>query len=141
MSDMPPFGLLGIDHVVLRIADLDRSLAFYCGLLGCMIEKEQKAIGLTQLRAGRALIDLVTLDGLLGRLGGAGPLEEGRNMDHLALAISPFDEEAIRTHLAINGIAIADSGDRYGAEGTGPSIYIHDPDGNTVELKGPARQT
>jgi catechol 2,3-dioxygenase-like lactoylglutathione lyase family enzyme len=138
MSAAPPFDLKGIDHVVLRIADLDRSLAFYCGLLGCTIEKEQRAIGLTQLRAGRSLIDLVTLEGPLGRLGGAGPLQEGRNMDHVALAIAPFDEEAIRTHLALNGIAIADSGERYGAEGTGPSIYIRDPDGNTVELKGPA---
>jgi catechol 2,3-dioxygenase-like lactoylglutathione lyase family enzyme len=138
MSDAPPFELGGIDHVVLRVADLYRALGFYCGLLGCTVEKEQKAIGLTQLRAGRSLIDLVTLDGLLGRLGGAGPLEEGRNMDHIALAITPFDEGAIRAHLAINGIAVGESGERYGAEGTGPSIYIRDPDGNTVELKGPA---
>lgn len=139
MATNPPFALKGIDHVVLRIADLERALAFYCGVLGCSVEKEQPAIGLTQLRAGRSLIDLVTLDGPLGRMGGVGPMDEGRNMDHVALAIDPFDEEAIRAHLAIQGIAVVDSGDRYGAEGIGPSVYIRDPDGNTVELKGPAR--
>jgi len=137
MTNAPPFALKGIDHVVLRVVDLERAMAFYCGFLGCTVEKEQKAIGLTQLRAGRSLIDLVTLDGPLGRLGGAGPAQEGRNMDHIALAIAPFDDAAIRTHLVAAGIAIADAGERYGAEGSGPSIYIHDPDGNTVELKGP----
>ena len=134
---MPPFTLKQIDHVVLRIRDLDRSLNFYVGVLGCTIDKRQEGIGLIQVRAGSSLIDLVPLDGLLGRMGGAGPQMEGRNVDHFALQIVPFDEAAIRTHLERAGVAITDAGQRYGAEGTGPSIYVLDPDGNVVELKGP----
>jgi glyoxylase I family protein len=135
---MIPFAMKQIDHVVLRVRDLDRSLAFYVGALGCRIEKSQQALGLFQLRAGKSLIDLVPLDGPLGRMGGAPPAREGRNVDHFALQIAPFDESAIRRHLAEHDIQVSESGQRYGAEGTGPSIYIGDPDGNTVELKGPA---
>jgi glyoxylase I family protein len=134
---MPPFQPKTLDHVVLRIADLSRALAFYRNVLGCTLEKEQASIGLTQLRAGSSLIDLVTLDGPLGRMGGAGPGAEARNMDHFAIAIAPFDEAAIRAHLAGHGVEAGEAVQRYGAEGEGPSIYIQDPDGNTVELKGP----
>jgi glyoxylase I family protein len=134
---MAPFNMTGLDHVVLRVRDLEQSLAFYQGVLGCTIEKVQARIGLTQLRAGRALIDLITLDGVLGSKGGAGPGPEGRNMDHFALGVTPFDEAAIRAHLAAHGIEVIESGPRYGAEGEGPSIYVQDPDGNVVELKGP----
>ena len=140
MTNAPPFALKGLDHVVLRVRDLDAALAFYLDGLGCVVEKVQAGIGLTQLRAGMSLIDLVTLDGPLGQMGGAGAQVEGRNVDHFALAITPFDEAAIRAHLDARGIAITDSGERYGAEGDGPSIYVRDPDGNAVELKGPARQ-
>ncbi len=134
---MPRFQMKGLDHLVLRVADLPRMLDFYLGVLGCTVEKEQAAIGLTQLRAGRSLIDLVTLDGVLGRMGGAGPSVEGRNLDHFALAVLPYDEPAIRAHLAAHGVEVVDSGQRYGAEGEGPSVYVKDPEGNTVELKGP----
>ena len=137
MTPMVPFSLRQIDHVVLRIRDVDRSLAFYLGTLGCMMEKRQEAIGLIQVRAGSSLIDLVPVDGPLGRIGGAPPSKEGRNVDHFALQIRPFDETAIRRHLEAHGVEVRDAGQRYGAEGTGPSIYIEDPDGNTVELKGP----
>jgi len=134
---MAPFQMTGLDHVVLRVRDLEQSLAFYQGVLGCTIEKVQARIGLTQLRAGRALIDLITLDGVLGSKGGAAPGPEGRNMDHFALGVTPFDEPAIRAHLAAHGIEVIESGPRYGAEGEGPSVYVRDPDGNVVELKGP----
>lgn len=134
---MPPFQMTGLDHVVLRVADLPQMLAFYQGVLGCTVDKVQEKIGLTQLRAGRSLIDLITLDGHLGKMGGAGPGAEGRNLDHFALGVVPFDEAAIRTHLATHGVEITDSGQRYGAEGDGPSIYVKDPEGNIVELKGP----
>jgi glyoxylase I family protein len=134
---MTPFQMTGLDHVVLRVRDLEQSLAFYQGVLGCAVEKVQARIGLTQLRAGRSLIDLITLDGVLGSKGGAGAGPEGRNMDHFALGVTPFDEAAIRAHLAAHGVEVIESGPRYGAEGEGPSVYVQDPDGNVVELKGP----
>lgn len=134
---MIPFTLRKLDHVVLRIADLQKSLRFYLDVLGCTMDKQQAKIGLYQVRAGDSLIDLIPLDEPLGEIGGAGPQTQGRNLDHFAIQIVPFDEAAIRAHLDRHGVAIDDAGQRYGAEGDGPSVYIRDPDGNTVELKGP----
>ena len=135
-----PFTLRKLDHVVLRVADLEASLRFYRDVLGCTLDKVQEKIGLWQVRAGDSLVDLVPLDGVLGKMGGAGPAKEGRNVDHFALQVTPFDEAAIRAHLAAHNVTITDSGRRYGAEGNGPSIYVADPDGNIVELKGPAER-
>lgn len=132
-----PIRIRDIDHVVLRIQNLDRALSFYRDLLGCTIERELKGRGMTQLRAGRSLIDLVEIDSELGRKLGAGPGTEGRNMDHLCLRVEPFDASAILTLLRTHGYDPDDVATRYGAEGNGPSIYVNDPDGNTVELKGP----
>jgi len=126
-----------IDHIVLRVVDLDRMLHFYCDVLGCGIERRQDEIGLIQLRAGRSIVDLVPIDGKLGRAGGAAPGKEGRNLDHFCFRVEPFDEAAIRSHLDAHGIENGPAGMRYGAEGEGPSIYITDPEGNVVELKGP----
>jgi glyoxylase I family protein len=137
----PPFSLRQIDHVVLRVKDLEKSLRFYLGVLGCRMEKRQDEIGLIQVRAGLSLIDLVPVDGVLGMKGGAAPGETGRNVDHFALQVMPFDAQAIKRHLSCHGIAVTEEGRRYGAEGDGPSIYVADPDGNTVELKGPGDRT
>jgi glyoxylase I family protein len=126
-----------IDHVVLRVIDLPAMLRFYCDLLGCTVEKEQPAIGLVQLRAGRSLLDLVPVSGELGRKGGAPPGVEGRNMDHVCFRVEAFDADAIADHLARHGVAVGDVVSRFGAEGAGPSIYLTDPEGNTIELKGP----
>jgi len=126
-----------IDHLVLRVRDARAMIAFYRDVLGCAVERERDDIGLFQLRAGRSLIDLVPVDGKLGRAGGAAPGAEGRNLDHLCLRVDPFDGEAIRGFLAANGVAPGAIESRYGAEGEGPSIYLADPEGNTVELKGP----
>ena len=126
-----------LDHLVLRVADLQRMLDFYTRALGCSLERRQDDIGLVQLRAGRSLIDLVPVDGQLGRAGGAAPGREGRNLDHFCVRVEPFDEAAIRAHLAACGVAVGPVESRYGAEGSGPSIYLGDPEGNTVELKGP----
>ncbi len=130
--------IIGIDHVVLRVADAERAIRFYCDVLGCHEERRLDDLGPYQLRAGAALIDIVQVESEIGRMGGAGPGDGGRNLDHFALRIEPFDEAALRAHLAAHGVAAGDVSKRYGAEGDGPSIYIKDPDGNTVELKGPA---
>jgi glyoxylase I family protein len=129
--------LLGIDHIVLRCRDVDRMIRFYCEALGCTVEKRQEKLGLIQLRAGRSLIDLVDIDGELGRMGGAAPGREGRNLDHFALRIERLDADALRAHLAAHGIDMGDVKPRFGAEGDGPSVYIEDPEGNVIELKGP----
>ena len=133
----PPFTLGQIDHVVIRARDPAALEAFYREVLGCTVERRQDGIGLVQLRAGASLIDLVDVDGKLGRMGGAAPGREGHNMDHLCLRIDPFDREAIAAHLQAHGVAVGDYGSRYGAEGEGPSQYLSDPEGNVVELKGP----
>lgn len=133
-----PFTLRHIDHVVLRVRDAEGMLRFYCDVLGCTVERRQEAIGLLQLRAGTSLIDLVAVDGKLGRMGGAAPGEQARNMDHLCLRVDPFDRAAIVAHLEAQGARVGEYGQRYGAEGEGPSQYLFDPEGNVVELKGPA---
>ena len=129
-----------IDHIVLRVVDLDAMLHFYGTVLGCTIERRQDDIGLVQLRAGRSLVDLVPVDGPLGRAGGAAPGAQGRNLDHFCFRVEPFDLDAIRRHLSAAGITAGAVEARYGAEGLGPSIYITDPEGNTVELKGPPQR-
>ncbi len=129
--------ITGLDHVVLRVRDVGRMVRFYSEVLGCAVEREVAELGLIQLRAGDALIDLVDVAGELGRAGGAAPGREGRNMDHLCLRIEPFDPAALSRHLEAHGVAAGPVERRYGAEGFGPSIYIQDPEGNTVELKGP----
>lgn len=131
------FHITDIDHIVLRITDLDTVLHFYTEVLGCTVERRQDDIGLVQLRAGRSLIDLVPVHGPLGRPGGAAPGREGRNMDHFCLRVEPFDEAAIRSHLLAAGVRPGPVLPRNGAEGMGPSMYLSDPEGNTVELKGP----
>jgi glyoxylase I family protein len=127
-----------IDHLVLRVLDLERMLQFYCGVLGCTVERRQDEIGLVQLRAGRSIVDLVPVDGKLGRTGGAAPGREGRNLDHFCLRVEPFDGPAIREELERQGIDVGPVVSRYGAEGEGPSVYVTDPEGNVVELKGSA---
>lgn len=129
---------VALDHVVLRTNDVARLRHFYIEVLGCTLEKVQDDIGLVQLRAGDALIDLVDVAGEIGRQGGVAPGPEGHNLDHFCLRVEPFDDEAIRKELASHGVTLGDVVQRYGAQGEGPSCYLSDPDGNTVELKGPA---
>ncbi len=128
--------LAAIDHVVFRVADLEASLRFYTEVLGATLEKVQAEIGLWQLRAGSSLIDLVPVEDRLGRMGGRPAGREGRNVDHVCFRVLPWDEAGILAHLASHGIE-AEVAQRYGAEGDGPSIYLADPDGNGLELKGP----
>jgi catechol 2,3-dioxygenase-like lactoylglutathione lyase family enzyme len=133
------FAVQRIDHLVLRVRDLDRSEAFYRDLLGCDVVKRRDDLGLRHLRAGASLIDLVSIDGKLGRRGGAAAGSEGRNLDHLCLRIEPFDEAAVRAQLAAHAVVPhGPATSNFGAEGDGPSLYFDDPDGNTIELKGPS---
>jgi glyoxylase I family protein len=125
-----------IDHVVFRVRDLEAAIRFYTVILGARLEKVQEEIGLWQLRIGSSLIDLVPVDGQIGRQGGAPPGPEGRNVDHVCFRVLPWDGEAILAHLRSHGIE-GEIVSRYGAEGDGPSIYLSDPEGNALELKGP----
>ena len=128
----------GLDHVVIRARNVDEMVEFYCDVLGCVVERKlSPEFGLVQLRAGNSLIDIVSVDGKIGRAGGAAPGKEGRNMDHFCVRLEDFEEAAIRSHLSRYGVHGSDLETRYGAEGNGPSIYVQDPEGNTVELKGP----
>ena len=136
---MRPFAVQRIDHLVLRVRDLDRAEAFYRELLGCKVVRRRDDLGLRHLRAGASMIDLVSVDGKLGSRGGVAAGHEGRNVDHVCLRIEPFDEAAIVHHLAVHGLAPhGPASSNFGAEGEGPSLYFDDPDGNTIELKGPS---
>ncbi len=126
-----------LDHLVLRVVDVEAMMAFYIDVIGCSLEKTQEEFGLYQLRAGSSLIDLISVDGSLGKTGGAAPGKEGRNLDHFCLSIDPFDTAEISRYLKSKRIDPGKVESRYGAEGDGPSIYVTDPEGNIVELKGP----
>lgn len=142
MDEPVPFTLQRLDHVVLRARDSARLIGFYRDVLGCRVEREVADLGLTQLRAGTALIDIVSAAGSLGRAGGAAPSAgSGHNVDHVCVRVEPFDAEAITRHLARHGIETSEVRRVYGAEGYGPSLYLDDPEGNTLELKGPAERS
>ena len=128
--------ITGIDHLVLRAHDQQRLVDFYTGVLGLTVEKRQDAIGLIQLRAGSSLIDIVSVDGRLGRLGGAGPGVEGRNLDHFCLNVAGFDLETVKAHLVAHGVEVGEEGLRYGSGGEALSVYLKDPEGNGLELRG-----
>jgi catechol 2,3-dioxygenase-like lactoylglutathione lyase family enzyme len=134
---MNTFTIVGLDHVVLRASDPEALIRFYVDVLGCAVVKSVERLGLVHLRAGRSMIDVISVDGELGRAGGAPPGAEARNLDHLAIRIEPFDENTLRAHLAAHGIEASPLYRNFGAEGDGPSIYVKDPEGNTIELKGP----
>lgn len=119
--------ICAIDHVVLRVRDIDAMRRFYCEVLGAEHVTWRPKLGMSHLRAGSAMIDLVV-----------GEPSRGRNMDHFCLRVEAFDQDAIVAHLASHGVAVGEIARRFGAEGNGVSIYVTDPEGNTVELKGPS---
>lgn len=120
--------IAGIDHVVVRVADLDHSIRFYCDILGCSLDWRRDEIGLAHLRVGSAFIDLLAGQPL--------PADAVRNMDHLCLTVSSFDADEVRRHLEAHGVAVGPVAERYGASGWGQSLYLSDPDGNGLELRG-----
>jgi catechol 2,3-dioxygenase-like lactoylglutathione lyase family enzyme len=125
-----------VDHVVLRVTDVDKVGSFYVDVLGGQWDRRRPDIGLHHLRLGQLMIDLVPVDGPLGQMGGAAPGTDGHNVDHVAFRVRPWDGDQILVHLRAHGIE-GEIKSRYGADGDGPSIYIQDPEGNGVELKGP----
>ena len=116
-----------IDHVVLRVRDQPAMVRFYEQALGFKVERRLDRISLVQLRAGASLLDLVPAE----------RAPDAPNMDHLCFRVEPFDRDAIVTRLAPFDISVGETVERYGAEGNGPSVYFHDPEGNQIELKGP----
>jgi glyoxylase I family protein len=132
----PPFVLEGIDHLLLLVSGMSQAVAFYRDVLGCSVENELLKYGMVQLRAGSALIDLVDMElreGQWARPEVAG----GRNLDHLCIAVAKYDERELRGHLAAHNVTIIEEGVHRGARGDSLSIYVRDPSGNTIELKGP----
>jgi catechol-2,3-dioxygenase len=128
--------VLAIDHIVLRTTKLKEMLDFYTKVLSCTIERETSVeTGLTQLRAGSALIDLVVVNSRLGAIGGGAPTQSERNIDHFCLQIKSVPEQDIITYLKESGIEVGDFESRFGAQGEGNSLYIKDPEGNEVELR------
>ena len=123
-----------IDHVVLRVRDLPAMVKFYEQALGFKVERTLERLSLVQMRAGASMLDLVQGERPpISATGGGG------NMDHLCFRIEPFDRSAIEGRLSPLGIAIGETFQRYGAEGTGSSVYFNDPEGNQIELKGPSK--
>ena len=139
MSLANPINITHIDHVVIRVVDLRRMIAWYRDVLSCKLERGPGEAGLAQLRAGSSLIDLVDVAGPLGKAAGGPPRREAANMDHVCFQVDPWDAEAVADQLRKHDVSFGDVADRYGATGVGPSIYLEDPEGNTVELKGAVR--
>jgi len=125
----------GIDHIVLRTEQYQDLIDFYCGVLGCKLELSKDNLGLAHLRAGNALIDIVDVNGKLGKLGGGSPDKLGNNVDHFCVQIAPRDEQELQDYLKNCGVQCGEFQDRYGAQGMGRSIYIKDLVGNNVELR------
>ena len=138
MATRAPIEMKGLDHLVIRCVDPAAMHRFYCDLIGCELIRHNAEFDLYHLRAGEQLIDLIAVDGILGKRGGAAPGDEGRNLDHFAIRIAEFDEAALHAWVSDNDLEIVEEGPRYGADGTGPSIYLRDPEKNIVELKGPS---
>jgi len=138
MADNRPFAVQGLDHVVIRAKDIESMLGFYRDLLGLPVLKYNEPLGLWHLRAGDAMIDLVDMAGPLGEKGGPAPTES-RNVDHVAIQIHPFDEAALKAFFGDQGVWTEDAArERFGAQGTGLSLNLKDPEGNGVELKAQA---
>lgn len=118
--------VIGFDHLVINVRDVERALEFYCGSLGL------EPVRVEEWRAGRVPFPSVrvsptTIIDLLGRSRGES------NVDHICLVVEPLDWEQVID----SGVFTVLEGpvDRFGARGEGQSIYVRDPDGNTVELR------
>lgn len=136
-ASAPPFSLVGIDHVVFLVDDIDLAVRWYREVLGCRPGYSYPTLGMQQVWCGAALIVLwdITHPGAASAIP---PVGGGRNVDHVCIALSSFDEAEMREHLAAHGVAIEREAFHGGARGMGNSFYVLDPWGNKLELKGPA---
>ena len=132
----PPFSLVGIDHVVFLVDDMAKALQFYGEVLGCQPGYTYPRLGMEQVWCGNALIVLWDTTHP-GAAGAVPPVVGGRNVDHVCIALSPFDEDELIGHLNAHNVTIDRTAFHGGARGMGSSIYIFDPFGNKLELKGP----
>jgi glyoxylase I family protein len=136
-NSLPPFSLVGLDHIVFLIDDMPRALVFYAEVLGCVPGYSYPALGMEQIWCGSSLIVLWDITHP-GATSAVPPVSGGRNVDHLCIATTPFAPEAMRQHLASHGVTVEREAVHGGARGMGHSFYIKDPFGNTLEIKGPA---
>ncbi|MBL4812473.1 MAG: VOC family protein [Rhodobacteraceae bacterium] len=134
---LPPFTLAGLDHVVFLVDDMPVALKFYADVLGCVPGYSYPAMGMEQVWCGTALIVLWDTTHP-GAASAVPPVAGGRNVDHVCIATSPFEPAAMRAHLAAHGVEIEREATHGGARGMGFSVYIRDPFGNKLEVKGPA---
>ena len=123
------FAPLGLDHVVLRVRDQERTIRFYCDVLGATVDRVNERISLVHLRFGEQFIDLLPAGADL-------PAADQRGVDHVCLSIACDSLEAVAEALKARGVAVqGEVVKRYGAFGDGPSLYLRDPDDYVVELK------
>jgi catechol 2,3-dioxygenase-like lactoylglutathione lyase family enzyme len=124
------FKPLGLDHVVFRVRDQAASQRFYVETLGCTVDHVNERISLVHLRFGDHYIDLLPAPAGAPAGPGAG------GVDHVCLSIACDDLGAVAATLRQRGVTVeGDVVDRRGAYGTGPSLYLRDPDGYLIELK------
>lgn len=122
--------------MVLIVSDLARSLAFYRDVLGLEVDRRRDDLRMIHMRAGSSLVDLQEADARVrSHDAGSGP-KATHNLDHLCLKIADFDAETARAELIQLGISVGEMDVRYGASGHGQSLYLQDPDGNGLELRG-----
>lgn len=137
MSNKPPFSLVGLDHIVFLVDDMPKALDFYHNVLGCVDGYSYPTLGMEQVWCGSSLIVLwdTTHEGAASAIP---PVSGGRNVDHVCIALSPFNHDAMRAHLKTHNVTIDREAMHGGARGMGHSFYVFDPFGNKLELKGPA---
>ena len=136
MAAVPDFQIVDLDHIVLRVKDVERAIEFYTGTLGLAPHR------LEEFRAGEVpfpcarvndhtIIDLLpwTEDEPVGD----GP----RNLDHFCMAVKEIDMAEFAEYLQSEGVTVHSerTGRRSGAQGMADSIYIKDTEGNTIELR------
>jgi catechol 2,3-dioxygenase-like lactoylglutathione lyase family enzyme len=117
---------VGLDHIVLNVADVERSLAWYCdelGLEGVRVDEWRRGeVPFASVRVDDdTIIDLLQAD------------RTGQNVDHVCLVVEPTDLEAVKASGRFD--VLSGPARRFGAQGDGLSLYVCDPDGNMVELR------